>query len=408
MIDAIKENKWLQWMRSKLLRFELRYMQHTLAPRRRIHQFVDYFRKCAVSMLGTGFSASIYYLWVTGHIPAPQEGTLVKFFVAVGGMIGTMIVFVFSLSMIPVQRAADRFSPFVSQLYREDRTPTIIFLLMATFCLLSFALALEGLLPLSGATLVAIEIVVIAVTLDLIRWHQRRVSYLLEPQTAITLLVGQTLRDIDKIVKVSSRWATLDEIVPGQKASPDFATAVFHAYVPVKWRTDNLAWIAHKAVDNVDTHTAALAVSAMVQIVSHYLASLQQNEVIRSAIPLLDVTRVRDLLSPFYENLKDISNNAVIRNNEKICIQVIRALETIASHAAMFDARVFGKYDTTNATIPIGYLEVCSENAQRNNMNDAVPRGKPRHEKVCVDLPEAPQESRHLFRGAGILVQNGP
>ena len=37
------------------------------------------------------------------------------------------------------------------------------------------------------------------------------------------------------------------------------------------------------AVDNVETYAAELSVKAMTQVVSHYLTSLQQNEVIRSS-----------------------------------------------------------------------------------------------------------------------------
>jgi hypothetical protein len=58
-------------------------------------------------------------------LPQAQEA-LRKFqnyhdvFVAAGGLIGTMLALVFSLSIIPVQRAVETFTASISRLYRED------------------------------------------------------------------------------------------------------------------------------------------------------------------------------------------------------------------------------------------------------------------------------------------------
>jgi hypothetical protein len=370
--DTLRQS-WLgQRIRRKWSELLLLWMRYSLSPRRWLRNCLIILKHFSVSILGILVGIVVYWLGTRGHFPVPSPGSLSGFYVAVGGMIGTMIVLVFTLAIIPIQRSADRFSPFVTQLYRNDSTSSLVFVLLALFCLFSFALAIEGLVPLSAVPAIALELVVIAISLDLIRWHQRWISSLLEPQTAIQWLLKETTRDLAKIVRVSVRWARMEDVLPGIKTKAGFAAAVFHQYPLVNSRTDELAWIAHKAIDNTETRTAELAISAMAQIVSDYLDALQQNESIRSVIPVLDVSTVRDRLSSFYEHLKDIHNTAIMRRNEKVSIFVIHALERIASHAAMFDARVFGNFDTTNVAIPLGYLFACSDSAQRNNMPDAV------------------------------------
>lgn len=75
----------------------------------------------------------------------PQKGlagteNLTEIFIGAGALIGTMVALVLSLSIIPVQRAAEVFTPSIIRLFRQDRTTQFIFFTLGILCLLSFAL----------------------------------------------------------------------------------------------------------------------------------------------------------------------------------------------------------------------------------------------------------------------------
>ena len=132
-------------------------------------------------------------------------------FVAIGGMLGTILILAFSLSIIPIQRSVEYFTPSISYLYREDGITKLIFILIAVFTLFSFlSIVLIPILCLSKPILLAVIISFVGIAFDLIRWHHRRVSLLIEPATAINKLTDlikkfilKTQHNIEKHAKLT-------------------------------------------------------------------------------------------------------------------------------------------------------------------------------------------------------------
>jgi hypothetical protein len=65
-----------------------------------------------------------------------------EFSIAAAGFIGTVLVLAFTLSIIPVQRAAESMPVSVVRLFARDPINALLFLALALLCLLSFCLAL--------------------------------------------------------------------------------------------------------------------------------------------------------------------------------------------------------------------------------------------------------------------------
>ena len=109
------------------------------------------------------------------YLPASQKAigeyrNIDAIFIAAGGMIGTIIALIFSLSIIVIQRAAETFTPFISRLYRDDRKTHLIFIVLVLLCVVSFLFAINGIVfAISQAKLLPIQIVLIALTYDLSR-----------------------------------------------------------------------------------------------------------------------------------------------------------------------------------------------------------------------------------------------
>ena len=191
-----------------------------------------------------------------------------------------MVALVLSLSIIPVQRAAEVFSPSINRLFRQDRTTRFIFVTLAVLCLLSFALpTTTGILD--GRVLLFMQIVIIALTLDLLRWYHRHTVRLLEPQEPLNRLVRAIKKYIDQIQQTVSRqarlqWGTLTEEQKRNNSPEDFESALYLKVFSrhsdyINALTSELAEIALKAVARGETRTAEFVVFGLAEIACYYI-----------------------------------------------------------------------------------------------------------------------------------------
>ena len=66
------------------------------------------------------------------------------FCLALGAMIGTMIALVFTLSIIPIQRAVELLSPSVAAHYRRYWPLILIYVFLGISCVVSYLMAFSG------------------------------------------------------------------------------------------------------------------------------------------------------------------------------------------------------------------------------------------------------------------------
>jgi hypothetical protein len=350
---------------------------------RRISAYINYY---LVTLLGFILATCLY-------LPTAQKAiinfkNLDTIFIAAGGMIGTILALVFSLSIIPLQRAGEIFTPSITKLYRDDIVTQLIFSFLATFCLLSFILSIDGILfGIKSSVLLPLEIVMVAITLDLLRWHYRRISQLLEPREAIHRLslnivkyINQTQRTVSRIARI--RWYTLSKEEKANQAKEEIESALYmsasnHSNVLNTW-SGELAEIAQKAVSRSETHTAEIAISTMAETACHYLSERKDNLMIfpsPDAFYLASDSDVRSVLTPIYEHLLDVNRNAVATKAETTSIHVVKSLGTIASYTVRLKARAFHKNTAPLTYAPLYYLKECVETAQRNNLDDVALQG---------------------------------
>jgi uncharacterized membrane protein len=64
--------------------------------------------------------------------------------VSVAATIGTIVAIVFGLAVIPVQRAAEAFSPSVLRIYARDWRGRAVFSFMGIACVLVFSISVKG------------------------------------------------------------------------------------------------------------------------------------------------------------------------------------------------------------------------------------------------------------------------
>ena len=115
-----------------------------------------------------------------------------------GATYGTILALVLTLSIIPIQRAAEVWSPSIVRLYRRDPVAYVTFVSLGVFCAASFLLAIRGLFPVPVSLVLALSLAVLGLSLDILRWYHGHVCRLLDPIHAVSLALKETKQAIDR------------------------------------------------------------------------------------------------------------------------------------------------------------------------------------------------------------------
>jgi len=285
---------------------------------------------CAVSLVGL-FSVIFILKQPAGTHLLENINDISPIFLACGGLLGTMLALVVSISIIPIQQASENFTASIVQIYKEDRKTRLIFASLALLCLLSFLMVFGVDLGYSKSELLLIQIIVIAISLDLIRLHQRHVITLLGSNEAINKLknriikfISLTQSNVRRVVKIQIFFLKKQD---QQKVSSDALETLIYTksnikFTPVKIWIGELTEIAIKSITNGEVYRAELAIFAMAEVAVHYLNIRKNNMTlfVEEASFGVKGSDVDKILSPIYEHYKDINRVSIGHENETVSI----------------------------------------------------------------------------------------
>lgn len=298
---------------------------------------------------------------------------------AAGGLIGTMLALVVTLSMIPIQRAVESFSPSVTRLYQMDWMTQGLFVFLAVLSLGSFAIAVYESSGGRGAILIPTQVAIIAIAFDLLRWHHRRTIQLLAPDEAIGRLLNTIVRRIDYFQRMASRLARMQWLSqpPAARRSQETLEAVIYRLAgdhlfQVNAMVEELAQTGHKAVAKGETYTFKLCTSAIARVATHFLDRRVKNLVLVPKAPFVTGTDADAFLTTTYEHLSDLNRSSVVKGDEIAAIQVVRALCAIAVRTANLNSPAFREHTAPMTGMPILILTACGENAERSGMDNVA------------------------------------
>lgn len=124
----------------------------------------------------------------------PLEGILSQ----IGATFGTVFALVLTLSIIPIQRAGEAWSPSIIRLYRRDRATHLSFVILGIFCIASFIFAVRGVGGVQVSVALAGVVVALGIGLDLLRWYHDHICELLDPVHAIRLELERARQTVDR------------------------------------------------------------------------------------------------------------------------------------------------------------------------------------------------------------------
>ena len=340
------------------------------------------------------------------YLPSTQS-TINKFqnidtiFIAIGSMLGTVLVLAFTLSIIPIQRSVEAFSPSVSRLYRSDGTTKLIFLIISIFTIFSFVIAIDSIaFGLKYAVLFPLEILILGITLDLLRWYNRRIHLLLEPQTAISRLsksvvdyIWKTQKRISRLSKLSFR--TLPESKRKGKSPINLESEFYvsHSYHQnlINNRLSELGEIAHKSIARNEFHTTDIVISALAGITTSYINCRKENLIVfpsKDALFLANASDIDQVLHHSYEILTNIAETAIRGPDQIVPTMIIKAFGQIATYIATVKSTT--KINLARELIfsPIYNAGRVIEKAHEKDLLDTVMRGCSTLESVSIVTPK--------------------
>jgi hypothetical protein len=328
---------------------------------------------------------------------SPVESVLTQ----LGVIYGTILALVLTLSIIPIQRAAEALSPSVVRIYRQDPGTYLTFLTLGLLCVGSFALTVRGIPKVPTSLLLAGSLATLAASLDLLRWFHSHVCQLLEQRHAVTLSLTQAQKTVDNMQRTVARIARLQHrVLPVEqrkRVAVEEIESVVYQRMPgrrnalLSWIND-LTEIAAKATARGEKSLARSAVASIATLIGRYLDARKNNLVLvpaPEAMYLAEKSDVNEITDRAYEALQETARVAIRQGDETTAINVVEAYKSIAIHAANLGARAFREHSSPLTFAPIHYALECSKYAQSKGLDEVPFQAAP---SLAAIVPASPKD----------------
>lgn len=296
-------------------------------------------------------------------------------FIASGGMLSAIATLTISLAIIPIQRAIEIFSPTVRRNYINDIIIQGIIIGLGVFIFASFFLLF---IDVQNNWKLYVQIEIIAISLDLIRWHFRRISFLLEPYNAIKSLSKKICSLINKIQrKIAINSYNELKRKPRHEWSPELLKQIELQYYKffegeyvslLNYWIGELEDIVLRAIARSEKLTVKHGINSIIQIVCKFLDSRKANFQLYPVGFMTFGSDLDNIINPAYEKLLNICRLAIHNKDEQSGIQVVQALSYIAIKTT--ELKGYNEYSTPLTGFPLGYLGKCAELSYKSDLDE--------------------------------------
>ena len=326
-----------------------------------------------------------------------------------GATYGTILALVLTLSLIPIQRAGEVWSPSIVRLYRRDPVTYVTFVALGVFCAASFLLSVRGLAGMPVSIVLAFSLAILGISLDMLRWYHSHVCQLLDPTHAVDLALKHVKRAIDDTKALVTRVARLQHQLLSSAQQSRFSVedieGTVYPRIPgypnsVNSWVNDLTEIAIKAVARSEKLLAKAAVFALAELTIHYLSSRKHNLTLTpapEAMLLAMTSDVNVVTDRAYEALQEVSRAAVAQNDESTAIRVSEAYQAVAIHTANLGARAFREHTAPLTFGPIYYALACIKYAQTKSLDEVIFQTAAILSRVATSAPkDIPETDIHI------------
>ncbi len=378
-LDAKKGEKTLKpWLHKIIIRLAIRIIDMTNYVKSEAAGLVS-----LLILVASFVISSILFLPYFQKIILNAQG-LSAIYLASGALIGTILSLIVSLSILPIQRSVEIFTPSFTQIYRADKGLIVTFLLLSFFCILSFLFSVDNLLEIGNNFLLPVQILMLGISLQCVRYYQCRVSHLLDPQNAIEFFFIISKKNISRASTIISflTWIMLllerskenrEKQSIGLKSELFGRSAIIANIVNQVY---DVSEISKKAIKRGESHLARMTIKYISRLAIYYLKKRENN----LTLTLEDFMGVfgcdaDNVVGPIYEELININRVATKSDCEEISQAVIQEFGNIAIFIGTLKNKEFEKHYSPISWKPIYYLNQCIEDAFKSNMREALLTG---------------------------------
>ncbi|MCH7962991.1 MAG: hypothetical protein IH852_03540 [Bacteroidetes bacterium] len=323
--------------------------------------------------------------------------------IAIGSTLITILILAISITIIPIQRAIESFSKSISYLYRNDKLNILIFILISLFALFAFISSIDGIFfSIKASILFPINLATVGITLDLLRWHQRRVSKLLEPDEAIKKLKIKVINFIKRNQFIISLLARLSVLISFKKRDKEnylydeerklYLTSSSH-YNHINKKLGELTEISTKALAKNEIETVEIVVNAVSSIIITYINCRKNNLIFYTSKDAFLVTQsdADEVFNKAYEGLFNIALRSHKESHEYPSIYCLKALAKIVENIC-----ILPRSSKINLLFsPIYYFNKILNDAQEKNLDEVVFQGC----NVIEEISKNIYSQKHIIEG---------
>ncbi len=350
------------------------------------------FTKCIglVSAIPISFFVLRFADKVDQNLVSQQETILLS----VGAIIATMYTLVASLSIIPIQRAAEAYTPTMVRVFRRDRVLGFLLAAFSVACIITTAAA-APVFGLQKHTALLVALLSLAVSLDMIRLYQRHIADMLNPTKALAKLrsialqlLNQQLSRSKKTVELSSRLAPT-RYEPNQRR---ILGGLFIGQLSLFSERAlsvlaDISEIGLRAISKREISTAQHAIISISSVVSDFMLG-RQGSVIRfpdyDTGLLVSRTNLDDFSAKSYELLLNLGKQAVQEDFESVVVTAIEQLAGISALLSQAPARSRDPSESPFTFAPLFHLQELVKSALERKMNTAGLRASDAVQIVCL------------------------
>jgi hypothetical protein len=365
---SIQRRKFLAWLLLRVLQARQWIMTKSAFVGNDIGAF-------SATLIGLTAGAALFF-WAPDDVFS-DSATKYEVHLAVAGIAGTALALMFSLAIIPAQRAVDAFSTAILRLYARDKTILLVFLLISLIGIVSVLMGTGWAFSISTRYTLAIQILFLGITLDAIRQFYLRALQLLNPVVALSLVQQECAHHIDRIGSDVERSVRLHKFIQGKDTNERSLRFFYHSQSNLQnwlqqW-TGQLNEFAAKSLLRRDTLAAKFVVETIAVIGARYVEMRRSSVVVLPdrTEPLLGSSDISSVLSDVCENITQICKDAAIQRNEAVVQKCCSSLAELTAHTIT----ITNAAPVTRAPLafsPMHYLDVCAKIAVDAKMEDGV------------------------------------
>jgi hypothetical protein len=228
--------------------------------------------------------------------------------------------------------------------------------------------------------LVCVQLLLLGLSFDALRMFYKRALALLNPKTAVDLVVQECTKIVGIVSRAIDRLIRVQALTSGRAAISNATRGVYFSASqisgPMLFWIGQLEEIAQKLLVRRDSSAATEVVSALSKIGRDY------SEARRNSLLLIPdfsnllaggVSDISEVLNPIYEHIRVINESAANSANESVVKHCISTLAEMTTHAmTITHSSEFGSRTAPLAYSPCYWLGLCAATAVSFDMADAA------------------------------------